>query len=790
MKKITILLAILLCAVLGIAQQSSWVSQTSGTTDDIYDIEMFNQDTGYFVTFAGTSSIIGKTIDGGQTWSQINTGENLKEIFVHDANILYICGGQQILYSNDGGINFTNQGLPGKQYESITFGDINHGWTCFINGGIEATTDGTNWSSQTSGTSENLYDIHAVDANNVWACGTNGTIIYTNDGGANWTTQTTPTTDMLFSIYFVDQNNGYAVGLNGTLLKTIDGGANWIPLNSAPQSLKDVFFLSSNEGYVVGNQGLVMKTTDGGTTWDTQVSGTTEILWSVYFIGSNTGWFAGYNGTVGFTDHGGDMCTTHADFIVNESCPGTITMTNTSTGNFLTGGPDYAWSWQGTQWSTDVDPNYSGVSAGTYDILLEVSDGNCFDDTTVTWIINQIDTTVVVDEFCEASMYDFLGTPLTAPGTYYHTTTSVITGCDSVIQLDLTMNMIDTTVIADEFCEASVYDFYGTDLTAPGTYYHTETSTITGCDSVVQLDLAMNLIDTVVVAEEFCQGDTFTWNGNNYTTPGTYYYTTQSLVTGCDSVVQLDLVENPTYFIQETQEICDGDVYNWQGTDYTTAGTYTETYSTVITGCDSIRELELIVHPTYEFITDTAICAGDSLQWHGNWYSAEDTYTQNHTSSTGCDSSYVLNLTVNPLPQLVTILQNPSNGILPAATTGEISLSTSYTGTNYWTTKGVAMFSGNIAGTGSALSLGTNYIAGSYDVWSETDQGCTKKQGSVVFVDRQWYYTNCWYSNLWKFFQFFCRWSKWDDTVLSTIDIYGDSVILWRMVLWPLLVEM
>jgi len=774
MKKIIILLSILLWAVLGIAQQSSWVPQVSGTTEDIYDIEMANQDTGYYVT----SSLIFRTLDGGLNWTQIGSGNNFEEIFVIDAEHVYFCG-EHIKYTSDAGNNISNQVNPYVNGYSITFGSSTHGWVSYGGGYIKATTDGSTWSSQTSGTSENLYDIHAVDANNVWACGENGTIIHTNDGGANWTTQTTLTiTEGLYAIYFVDQNNGYAVGDNGVFFKTTDGGSTWN--NTVPVSfdLADVFFLSISEGYISGSDGTLLETTDGGSTWNIQNVSQTGKVRSIYFLNTQVGWSAGSNGIIEFTDHGGDMCTTHADFTVNESCPGTISMTNASTGNFLTGGPDYAWSWEGTQWSTDVDPSYGPVAAGTYDILLEVTDGNCVDDTTVTWTVNQIDTTVVTDEFCEASVYDFFGTPLTAPGTYYHTETSVVTGCDSVVQLDLTMNMIDTTVIVDEFCEASVYDFYGTDLTAPGTYYHTLTSSLTTCDSVIQLNLDMNLIDTVVIAEEFCQGSTFTWNGSDYTTPGTYYYTTNSLVTGCDSVVQLDLVENPTYYIQETQEICDGDVYSWQGSDYTTAGTYTETYSTVVTGCDSIYELELIVHPAYEFITDESVCAGDSIQWRGNWYSDEDTYTESHTSSTGCDSTYVLNLTVNPLPDLVTILYSPSNFILPTGTSGEISLSTSYVGTTYWTTKGAAMFSGDIPGTGSALSLGTNYMSGSYDIWSETDQGCTRKQGSVVFVEDNGTTKIVGTPTYGNLFNSFVDGANKMTLYFSTTDIYGDPVIL------------
>jgi photosystem II stability/assembly factor-like uncharacterized protein len=726
-----------LWAVLGMAQQSSWVPQTSGTTQDIVDIQMLNQNIGFALTDNGSNSLLLKTLNGGDTWDTLFTGDDFKKIFVHSENLLYICASNQLIWKYDGN-NFSSQSYSIESFKSIYFSSTNVGWVCASGGVVRKTIDGTNWSSQnTMGISENLLDIHAVDANNVWACGDNGTIIHTSDGGANWMLQTTLTTKNLHSIYFVDQNNGYAVGFYGTFLKTTDGGSTWDDF-SVPSSdwLVDVYFLSVNEGFVSETNGNIYKTTDGGQNWTSQVTSTNQNIRSIFFLDSNNGWYGGLSGTIGFTDHGGDLCTTHADFTVNESCPGTISMTNASTGNFLSGGPDYTWSWEGAQWSTDVDPSYGPVAAGTYDILLEVSDGNCYDDTTVTWTVNQIDTTVVADEFCEASVYDFYGTDLTAPGTYYHTLTSSVTTCDSVIQLDLAMNLIDTTVIADEFCEASVYDFYGTDLTAPGTYYHTLTSSVTTCDSVIQLDLAMNLIDTVVVDESFCQGSIFSWNDSDYTTPGTYYYTTTSLVTDCDSVVQLDLVENPTYFIQEQHSICENENYTWHGTDYSDSGTYTAEYSTVGSGCDSIYQLELTMNPVYEFVTTESICEGEEFEWRGNFYSEENTYTETYyTAGSGCDSTFVLELTVNSLPQQVVVLHNPSNGILASGNTGEISLSTSQTGTVYWVTMGAALFTAETAGNGTSLTLGSNYPAGTYDVWSRNEFGCELLQGSVTFVE-------------------------------------------------------
>ena len=77
--------------------------------------------------------------------------------------------------------------------------------------------------------------------------------------------------------------------------------------------------------------------------------------------------------------------------------------------------------------------------------------------------------------------------------------------------------------------------------------------------------------------QSICEGQSFHWQGNDYSTAGTYYanYTT---INGCDSNYTLNLTVNPVYAISENQSICEGQIFHWQGNDYSAAGTYYANY--------------------------------------------------------------------------------------------------------------------------------------------------------------------------------------------------------------------
>jgi photosystem II stability/assembly factor-like uncharacterized protein len=231
---------------------------------------------------AGFSGYVNKTTNGGNSWSTITTAS---------FNWLF----------------------------SIYFPTGNDtGWACGRFGTIEKTENGgANWSVLSSGTGEHLNDI-VVDKFGFsssaygWCVGNNGTIL---QAGLVFVPQSSGTTNNLNSISAVDANLDFVAGSSGTILKTTDAGSNWVTKTSGTtEELKSICFINSSTGYVCGTGGVIRVTYDGGSTWSPQTSGTTETLNSIDFEETNydNGYAVGDNGIALYTDNGGITWTKQA----------------------------------------------------------------------------------------------------------------------------------------------------------------------------------------------------------------------------------------------------------------------------------------------------------------------------------------------------------------------------------------------------------------------------------------------------------------------------------------------
>lgn len=109
------------------------------------------------------------------------------------------------------------------------------GYMCGYGVMARTTDDGATWQFQDIREDNfNALDVHST--NEVWTCGWNGSIYHTIDGGRSWVRKRngndlTKPRYHLYDILFTDAQNGYAVGENGLVIYSDDGGDHWMEMD-------------------------------------------------------------------------------------------------------------------------------------------------------------------------------------------------------------------------------------------------------------------------------------------------------------------------------------------------------------------------------------------------------------------------------------------------------------------------------------------------------------------------------------------------------------------------------
>jgi photosystem II stability/assembly factor-like uncharacterized protein len=175
-----------------------------------------------------------------------------------------------------------------KLFFQLSFLDSLRGWACGFDGTMMKTTNGGNsWQGQNAGVSTHIHDVYALNDRFGWALtfehfvdtltwfGTR--ILKTTNGGTTWTNQQYPESGEFFNaITFQDSLRGWMAGEFGHLVRTTNGGATWIPVQVdssiyARWGLVNIRFLTPSYGFVMGGRidilGVVWRTTNGGLRW-------------------------------------------------------------------------------------------------------------------------------------------------------------------------------------------------------------------------------------------------------------------------------------------------------------------------------------------------------------------------------------------------------------------------------------------------------------------------------------------------------------------------------------------
>lgn len=228
-----------------------------------------------------------KTIDGGESWSQINLGYH----FFSDMSYAY--SGDLWLITQSGAA-YKSQYSSGYEtwdlmhsvsgdyyFSSIRTNNLNHMF--MIGEQIWKTTDsGASW-NQVNVPVAYYSDMGFIGELCV-LIGNQGAILKSTDSGETWTpiSGTIINNTNLYSIEIIDFDTWIIVGADGKIFRTENGGSSFNLIESNTSTvLRDIKWLSSGVLMIACDDGTVLKTTDNGLTWVVHNYGFSSGLYSI-----------------------------------------------------------------------------------------------------------------------------------------------------------------------------------------------------------------------------------------------------------------------------------------------------------------------------------------------------------------------------------------------------------------------------------------------------------------------------------------------------------------------------
>ena len=220
--------------------------------------------------------------------------------------------------------------------------------------------------------------------------------------------------------------------------------------------------------------------------------------------------------------------------------------------------------------------------------------------------------------------------------------------------INVPVNLIFNYPLDITICQGETYMFGPTSssllpYTSAGSYPVTF-STVHGCDSIITLNLTVNPILNTAMSQTVCQGESVTLGAQTFNSSGSYPVTFASAVTGCDSIMTLNLTVTPTPStpnLTSNSPICDtedilltsdsgpGSTYFWTGPQSYSSGVddpviqnasppHSGTYSLYIiqSNCTSATQsVNVVVNPLPaepDYISNSPICEGQNIVFNGN----------------------------------------------------------------------------------------------------------------------------------------------------------------------------
>ncbi|WP_281561599.1 Ig-like domain-containing protein [Thalassomonas sp. RHCl1] len=242
----------------------SWTPSTTTLPGIVNQVEYFNNE---FIAVGDNALVM--TSPDGDTWTNqsVPTGENLHDIFWHQALSLYVIVGENgLLMTSSDGISWVAETLSGGTVPTEHLYAVGHDGSAFIavgqNGKIlhrdnTATPGGTTWSDSHSNPGFGQLNDLDVDASKAMIVGDNGVIVTGSVAGGSFNQLSTGFSDNLNTIDY-DNGNYITLGDLGATYTSTDG-VTWLSaFAGSGENLNDVV-IQNQEIFAVGEHGTYIR---------------------------------------------------------------------------------------------------------------------------------------------------------------------------------------------------------------------------------------------------------------------------------------------------------------------------------------------------------------------------------------------------------------------------------------------------------------------------------------------------------------------------------------------------
>jgi photosystem II stability/assembly factor-like uncharacterized protein len=242
------------------------------------DVFFTSATAGFAVTHAPGVGKLYRTVDGGNTWNPVASGQ-FNALWFADSNTGYAVGdGNLLMTTIDGGAVWNSQPLTGATSSTLTSIRCVAA-TCLLATAegtrLIRTTDGGATATDLSPSSSKIFAAAFASPGVAVGAGENGVTVVSGDGGATFTPVGGGLQGPFNRLVATNASVAFATGADGTLAKTANGGQSWSDVGVATSAnVIGVSFPTPTAGYALDDAGALLKTVNGGSSWSLLNTGT------------------------------------------------------------------------------------------------------------------------------------------------------------------------------------------------------------------------------------------------------------------------------------------------------------------------------------------------------------------------------------------------------------------------------------------------------------------------------------------------------------------------------------